>query len=365
MEFLFSYLVPFLVLLTVLVFVHELGHYWIARRNGVRVEVFSIGFGPEILGWTDKADTRWKFSAIPLGGYVKMFGEGEHTGGGAAERPLTDEEKAVSFAHKRLGQRAAIVFAGPAANFVFAIVVLAGLFMTVGQPYTPAEVGSVRVDSAAAEAGLKAGDKFLKISGTSIQRFEDVQQIVRLSAGERLELLIERDGKQLTLYATPQVSELKDRSGNTHKIGLLGVSRKGFGYVRHDPFKAVWQAMRESVQLTVGTFKAIGQMIEGTRSVKELGGPVRIGQMSGDFAKSGLIPYIWFMALLSINLGLINLFPIPMLDGGHLVFYSVEAVIRRPVNEQVQEYSFRIGLALILGFMIFVTFNDIKSFFNV
>lgn len=365
METLFTYLIPFLVLLTVLVFVHELGHYWVARRNGVRVEVFSIGFGPEIFGWTDKTETRWKFSAIPLGGYVKMFGEGEHTGGGASENPLTDDEKAVSFAHKRLGQRAAIVFAGPAANFLFAIIVLAGLFMTAGQPYTPAEVGAVKPGSAAAEAGLQPGDRFLAISGTSIQRFEDVQQIVRLAAGERLELLIARDDREITLFATPQVSELKDRSGNTHKIGLLGVSRQGVAYVRHGPFKAIWQAMRESVQLTIGTFKAIGQMIEGTRSVKELGGPVRIGQMSGDFAKTGFVAFIWFMALLSINLGLINLFPIPMLDGGHLLFYGVEAVIRRPVNEQFQEYSFRIGLALILGFMVFVTFNDIKSLFNV
>ncbi|MFL2687588.1 MAG: RIP metalloprotease RseP [Alphaproteobacteria bacterium] len=365
MDFLFTYLLPFLVLLTVLVFVHELGHYYVARRNGVRIDVFSVGFGPEIFGHTDAYGTRWKFSAIPLGGYVKMFGEGEHTGGGASEQPLTEEEKRVSFNHKTLGQRAAIVFAGPAANFLFAIAVLAAVFMIVGQPYTPAEVGNVRAGSAAAAAGLEPGDKFVEIDGTIIQRFEDVQQIVRLSAGERLTLVIERNQKLLTLYATPKTSELTDRSGNVHKIGLLGVSRQGVAYVKHGPFKAVWQAMREGIQLTLGTFKAIGQMIDGTRSPKELGGPVRIGQMSGDFAKSGFIPYIWFMALLSINLGLINLFPIPMLDGGHLMFYAIEAITRRPVNEQFQEYSIRIGLALILGFMIFVTFNDIKSLFNV
>ena len=180
--------------------------------------------------------------------------------------------------------------------------------MTVGQPYTPPEVGAVGADSAAAEAGLEPGDKFVEIDGATIQRFEDVQQIVRLSAGEQLTLVIERDKKLLTLYATPKISELTDRSGNIHKIGLLGVSRQGVAYVKHGPFKAIWQAMREGVQLTLGTFKAIGQMIDGTRSPKELGGPVRIGQMSGDFAKSGVYSHIWFMALLSINLGLINLF---------------------------------------------------------
>ena len=365
MDFLFIYIIPFLVLLTVLVFVHELGHYWVARRNNVRVDVFSIGFGPEIFGRTDAKGTRWKFSAIPLGGYVKMFGEGEYTGGGGADKPVTEEEKKVAFSSKRLGQRAAIVFAGPAANFVFAIIVLAVLFMTVGQSYTPAEVGAVTPKSAAAQAGLQPGDKFIEISGTTIHRFEDVQQIVRLGAGERLSIVVKRGSELVTIDVTPQVTEFKDRSGNVHKIGLLGVSRQGVSYVKHGPFKAVWQAMREAVQLTVGTFKAIGQMIDGTRSTKELGGPVRIGQMTGDFAKSGFVPYIWFMALLSINLGLINLFPIPMLDGGHLLFYGIEAVIRRPVNERFQEYSFRVGLALILGFMIFVTFNDIKSLFNV
>ena len=365
MEILYTYVVPFLVLLTILVFVHELGHYLVAKRNGVRIEVFSVGFGPELFGWTDKTLTRWKFGIIPLGGYVKMFGEGDHTGGGKSNNPLTDEQKKYSFSHKTLGQRAAIVIAGPAANFLFAIVVLVALFMSVGQPYTPAEVGSVKAKSAADAAGLKVGDRFLEINGNKIYRFEDVQQIVRLAAGERLQLLVDRSGQKIRLYATPESSELKDRSGNTHKIGMLGISRQGVSYVRHGPGKAVWQALRECVQLTLGTFKAIGQMVQGTRSVDELGGPVRIGQMSGDFAKSGFIAFLWFMALLSINLGLINLFPIPMLDGGHLFFYAVEAIIRRPINERIQEYSFRIGMALILGFMVFVTLNDIKSIFNV
>ena len=179
MEILYTYVVPFLVLLTILVFVHELGHYLVAKRNGVRIEVFSVGFGPELFGWTDKTLTRWKFGIIPLGGYVKMFGEGDHTGGGKSNNPLTDEQKKYSFSHKTLGQRAAIVIAGPAANFLFAIVVLVALFMSVGQPYTPAEVGSVKAKSAADAAGLKVGDRFLEINGNKIYRFEDVQQIVR------------------------------------------------------------------------------------------------------------------------------------------------------------------------------------------
>ena len=365
MEILFTYILPFLILLTILVFVHELGHYMVAKRNGVRVEVFSVGFGSELFGWTDKSGTRWKFSLIPLGGYVKMFGEGDHTGGGKSDSPLTCEEKNYSFSHKTVGQRSAIVFAGPAANFLFAITILAVLFMTVGQPYTPAEVGSVKADSAAEKAGLRAGDKFIEINGQRIQRFEEVQQIIRLAANETLQLRMVRSGKEITIYATPEITTLKDRSGNMHKIGMLGISRQGVSYARHGPVKAVWQALRECVQLTLGTFKALGQMIKGTRSVDELGGPVRIGQMSGDFAKSGFIAFVWFMALLSLNLGLINLFPVPMLDGGHLLFYAIEAIIRRPVNKQVQEYSFRIGMALILGFMVFVTLNDIKTIFNV
>lgn len=357
---LWTYLVPFLIVLTVLVFVHELGHYWVARRNGVRVEVFSIGFGPELFGMTDRAGTRWKFSAIPLGGYVKMFGDADPAGTpGAGVATMPEAERAVSFYHKRVGQRAAIVAAGPAANFLFAILALAILFMVFGQPYTPAEIGSVQPGSAAEEAGLQPGDVIVEMNGRPITRFEEVQQIVRLNQGEPIAIVVERAGTRVSFTVTPDVTEVTDRFGNTHRIGLLGIGRQGIEYRRHDPLTAVWQAGRETVNMTLGTLAAVGQMIVGSRGTEELGGPLRIAQMSGEVAQSGVVALVWFMAILSINLGLINLFPIPMLDGGHLVFYAIEAIRGRPLGRRAQEYGFRIGLALVLTLMVFATWNDL------
>lgn len=361
MDFFLIYLPAFLVLLTVLVFVHELGHYWVARRCGVRIEVFSIGFGPEIFGWTDHANTRWKFSAIPLGGYVKMFGEGEFSGGGAGETPLSPEDRATSFPHKTLGQRAAIVAAGPAANYLFAIVVLAALFMTLGQSSTPAKVTKVVEGSAAEEAGLREGDLFLQVNGSDIERFRDVQRIVMLRPGQPLGIVILRDGAEMSLVATPEPKEARDISGNKSVIGRLGVHGGVVERTQLGPFGAVAAAAQETVDITWATIVAVGQFIAGQRDIRELGGPVRIGQMSGDTAQIGLVPFISFMALLSINLGLINLFPIPMLDGGHLLFYGIEALRGKPLGERAQEIGFRIGLALVLSLMLFVTINDLVN----
>jgi regulator of sigma E protease len=354
-------ILAFLVVLTVLVFVHELGHYLVARRNGVRVEVFSIGFGPELFGWWDRAGTRWKFSAIPLGGYVKMFGDAD-----AASMPgqglprMTQEEREVSFHHKRLGQRAAIVAAGPIANFLFAIVLFAGLFMTVGQPFTPADVGAVKEGSAAEAAGIRPGDLIVSLDGKQIERFEDVQQIVRGSPGVTMDIVVRRDGRDIALQVTPQLTELQDNFGNRHRVGVLGVTRSGgVEYVQHDPFSAVWRATLETWNVTVGTLQAVGQMIVGARTTEELGGPIRIAQMSGEVASIGIPALVGFMAVLSINLGLINLFPIPVLDGGHLLFYAAEAIRGRPLGQKAQEYGFRIGLALVLTLMVFATWNDI------
>lgn len=355
-----GFVVPFLIVLTVLVFVHEMGHYLVARRNGVRVEVFSVGFGPELFGWTDRAKTRWKISLIPLGGYVKMFGDLN-----AASMPDTriismpDEEREEAFPFKRLSQRVWIVAAGPLANFLFAIVLLAGLFMIVGQPFTPAVVGGVQEGSAADLAGMEPGDQIVEIDGSTIERFEDVQWIVRAAPEEALEIVVERDGTEVRLEAVPQRTEIEDNFGNKHEIGLLGVSRSGVEFARHGPFEASWRAVDQTFALTVGTLKAVGQMIAGTRSADELGGPIRIAQMSGQVAETGVASLIWFMAVLSINLGLINLFPIPMLDGGHLLFYAIEAVRGRPLGERAQEYGFRIGLALVLSLMVFATWNDL------
>ena len=352
--------IPFLIVLTALVFVHELGHYLIARLNGVRVEVFSVGFGPEIFGWTDKAKTRWKFSLIPLGGYVKMFGDMN-----AASVPdpdavrLSEEERREAFPFKRLSQRVWIVAGGPLANFLFAVVLLAGLFSFVGQPFTPAVVGDVQADSAAEAAGMQPGDKILEIDGAAIERFEEVQRIVRLSPEQPLNIRVERDGGLVDLVAIPRRTVFDDNFGNSQEIGLLGVSRSGVDYVRHGPIESVWRASEETIAITLGTLKAVGQMVVGTRSAKELGGPIRIAEMSGQVAEIGVVSLIWFMAVLSINLGLINLFPIPMLDGGHLLFFAIEAVRGRPLGDRAQEYGFRIGLALVLSLMVFATWNDI------
>jgi regulator of sigma E protease len=357
-----TYVLPFLGILTVLVFVHEMGHFLVARRNGVRVEVFSIGFGPEIFGWTDRAKTRWKFSLIPLGGYVRMFGDAN-----AASQPsgdqteLTAEERAISFHCKRLSQRTWIVAAGPLANFLFAVVLLAGLFATVGQPFTPPVVGDVVPDSAAAEAGILPGDRFVALNGSAIERFEEVQQIIRLNPERQIEIIVQRDGREVVLSAVPKLTEITDNFGNQQKIGLLGVTRSGVEYATYGPFTAVWRAARETVSLSVGTLQAVGQIIVGARSTDELGGPLRIAQMSGQVTESGIVTVIWFMAVLSINLGLINLFPIPMLDGGHLLFYGIEALRGRPLGEQAQEYGFRIGLALVFSLILFVTWNDLVN----
>jgi regulator of sigma E protease len=350
----------FLLVLTVLVFVHELGHYLSARRNGVKVQVFSIGFGPELLGWTDRAETRWKLSLIPIGGYVKMFGDADATSmPGEAVEEMSEAEKAVSFFHKRLMQRAEIVAAGPAANFLFAIVVLAGFFMTVGQPFTPADIGEVVPGSAAERAGLQPKDTIVAIDGKTIERFEDIQQIVGLDAGEPLQVRVRRDGHELTLPATPSVEEEKDIFGNVHRIGRLGIKRTGTEFLRRDPVSAVYRAVGETWNIAAGTLQAAGQMVMGRRTADELGGPIAIAQMSGVVARVGLVDLIRFMALLSVNLGLINLFPIPILDGGHLLFYAAEAIRGRPLGQRAQEYGFRLGLALVLTLMIFVTWNDL------
>lgn len=355
-----GYIVPFLIVLTVLVFVHELGHYLVARWNKVRIEVFSIGFGPEIFGWNDRTGTRWKFSIIPLGGYVKMFGDADPASMPSSDLPaMTAEERAVSFHHKRLPQRAAVVSAGPIANFIFAIVALAALFATAGQPFTPAQVGAVQAGSAAEAGGVQAGDTFLAIDGERIERFEDVQRLVRLNAGKPMDLLLKRGDKELSLAVTPKITTFTDRFGNTHQLGLLGIEHSGVEYVRRDPVTALWRAGTETLNITSGTLVAVGQMIVGARPADDIGGPLRIAQMSGEVAQGGVVALLWFMAVLSINLGLINLFPIPVLDGGHLLFYAAEAIRGKPLGHRAQEYGFRLGLALVLTLMVFATWNDL------
>lgn len=363
MEFIsgvWTYIVPFLIVLTVLVFVHELGHYWVARRNGVRIEVFSIGFGPEIFGWHDRAGTRWKFSAVPLGGYVKFFGDADAASAPGTELPvMTAEEKAVSFHHKRLGQRAAIVAAGPIANFLFAILIFAALFVFVGQPFTPPEIGEVIPGSAAERGGMRAGDRIVQINGEDIERFEDIQRIVQLNLDKPLDLSVRRDNTIVPLTVTPAVIEEVDRLGNRTRVARLGIKGSRVEFVQRGPGEALWRSVGETYTQTAGTLRALGQMVTGHRSSDELGGPLRIAQMSGEVAQGGVGNLVAFMAVLSINLGLINLFPVPLLDGGHLLFYAFEYSRGRPLGARAQEYGFRIGMVLVFSLMIFATWNDL------
>ena len=356
----FFYVGGFVLVLTVLVFVHELGHYLIARRNGVRIEVFSIGFGPELFGWFDRTGTRWKFSVIPLGGYVKMFGDSDATSGlpMAGLGQLSEAERQTSFPCKRLGQRAAIVAGGPLANFVFAIVLLALLFMTYGQPFTPATVGQVMPDSAAAAGGMQPGDAIVSINGQAIQRFEDLQQLVRVSPNVPMTIVVRRDGSLATLHVTPHLVEETSRLGH-HQIGQLGIRGGVTQYIRRNPASAVVRAVGETWNLSATTLDAMWQMVIGKRTTDELGGPLRIAQLSGEVAEGGIVPLLWFMAVLSVNLGLINLFPVPVLDGGHLLFYAAEAIRGKPLGQRAQEYGFRLGLALVLTLMVFATWNDL------
>ncbi|GAB6053494.1 RIP metalloprotease RseP [Magnetospira thiophila] len=363
MEFVGSvpyYVFVFVFVLSVLVFVHELGHYLIARWAGVRIEVFSIGFGPELRGWNDKHGTRWRVCALPLGGYVKMFGENGDTttGEDGEERPMTEAEKSGSFQHKPLGKRAAVVAAGPFANFAFTIVVLAGLFWAVGQPYPMAAVGTVQENSAAAEAGFESGDRVLSIAGTPVRWFDDLKSIVEKNPGIALDFSVRRGDQILTLTAVP-----KSRDVAGEAKGFLGVSPdpEQIETETYGPLEAIAAGFDKSWTMTKQILGYLGELITGDRGSEELGGPLMIAKMSGDVAQGGLSNLVFFMAALSLNLGLINLFPIPMLDGGHLVFYAIEAIRGRPMGERAQEYGFRFGLVLVLALMVFATWNDLVN----
>lgn len=342
-----------------LVFFHELGHYAVARLFGVGAETFSIGFGREITGWTDRSGTRWKVGWLPLGGYVRFIGDEEHSGEGAATAQGADSR---SFAAKPVWQRFLIVLAGPMANFLLAIIIFACFFAALGIPRTPNVVMAVTKGSAAAAAGLRPGDRIDAVAGQQTATFEDVQRVVALRPGQDVELRITRGGRTALVRTTLGIHEEQDRFGQTYRLGLLGVYATGRRLERVSATALLPEAARYTWLLTTTTVEGLGQILTGRRSVDELGGPLKMAQVAGQQASLGPFQFVQLLALFSINLGFINLLPVPMLDGGHLVFYAVEAVRRRPVSVQAQEWAFRGGLALLLALLLFTTMNDLGSF---
>lgn len=343
----------FVVVLGVLVFVHELGHYLAARWRGVRVETFSIGFGQAITSWTDRSGTVWKLAWLPLGGYVKLHGQ---------ERPqdVAEDVRAKwipgqTFHDKTVLSRAIVVAAGPIANFALAMVLFAALFIAIGEPVALPVVGAVLPDSAAARAGLMVNDRIVSIAGDSIGTFEDLQHSVTMHPGETLKMTIRRDGAAQQLDVT---TESRDSAGG-HKVGLLGIRGGAVEYRHVSVPAALLGGVTQTWTITKETFTGLAQMISGTRGTEELGGPLRIAQLSGQVAQLGVASLVSFIAVLSVNLGLINLFPVPVLDGGHLVFYLAEALRGRPLPQRAQEYGFRAGLAFLACLFVFATWNDL------
>lgn len=356
-------ILSFLFVIGPLVFIHELGHYLVGRWCGVKADVFSIGFGREIFGWTDRLGTRWKVAWMPLGGYVKFAGDMNPASQPSDEwKALPPQEQARTFQAKALWQRFLIVLAGPLANFLIAIGIFMAFFAAYGEPRTPTVVATVAEKSAADRAGMKAGDKIVSIEGQHVDRFEDISPIVSIRPGEPLALEVERAGRILPVQVTPDAVTERDRFGNEFRKGLLGILATDRVIVPLAPGDVVGAAFRHTGDIVTMMVDTLGQVVTGRRSVKELGGPLKIAQFSGQQATLGAAALIEFMAMISINLGFINLLPIPLLDGGHLFFYALEAVRRRPISPVVQEWAFRSGLALLVGLMLFVTLNDLGSF---
>jgi regulator of sigma E protease len=360
------YSIPaFLFLITVVVFFHELGHFSVARLFGVRVETFSIGFGRPLLTWTDRKGTQWKVSWLPLGGYVKFFGDadGASTPDREAAARMSAADRAVAFPFKPLWQRALVVLAGPVANFALAIVILSSLYMIYGHAIeAPAVIAKVLPHSAAADAGIRPGDRVIAVDGTTIGTFDEMAQIVAISAGLRLPIVVERAGKQLALFAIPREVQDKDRFGNRIRVGRLGVSGRAItGFSRLGPVQAVGTALEEIGEIVSINFRARHQLLRGNTS--QLAGPGGIAKLAGQVAAVSFIALVHLIALLSVSIGLVNLFPIPLLDGGHLLYYACEGVLGRPLGERAQDVGFRVGLAVVAGIFILATWNDLLNLF--
>jgi regulator of sigma E protease len=358
-------LLPFLFVLTVVVFIHELGHFLVARWCGVRVRAFSIGFGREIFGFYDRHGTRWRFAWIPLGGYVK-FVDDENSASVPSRESLarmTPTERQGAFQTKPLSARAAIVAAGPIANFLLAIIIFALTFTVVGVHVTAPRVDELVPDGPAATAGFRPGDLILRIDGQPIESFADMQRIVSASADRELTFEINRGGTVVTLSAIPARREISDRFGNKLRVGVIGIKRNAtqqeWEYRRYGPIQSLGLGVRETFFIISRTLSYLSDVVMGRESADQLGGPIRIAEVSGQVASVGFIPLLNLTAVLSVSIGLINLFPIPLLDGGHLLFYLIEGVRRKPLSERTQEIGFRIGLAVVLMLMMFATWNDL------
>ena len=354
-------LFQFLLLLSILVFVHEWGHFIVARIFGVRVETFSIGFGREIFGWTDKKETHWKISWLPLGGYVKFYGDASAISNPAKMLSrIPEKERNKCFHYKPIWQRFLIVFAGPAINLIFAVFLFTGLFAAVGQYVAKPVISEITPDSAAEMAGFQVGDRFLEVDGNTIETFNNIRPIVAMRGGEETLFVIERDGRIIELVATPEKVVEKDAFGNDISFGRLGVSSATMVKQEYNIFEAFAAGTKHTYTTFGLMIETIGRLITGSVSIKELGGPVKIAQYTGQSASQGLGSFISFMALISVNLGLVNLLPIPLLDGGHLLFYCIEAIKGSPISVKAQEMAAMIGLAFVLGLLFVLTWNDLR-----
>jgi len=371
-----SYILPFIALIVVVVFIHEYGHYYFAKRYGVGVTDFSIGFGKEMFGWNDKSGTRWKVCVVPLGGYVKFFGDRNVYSQADNDKIIKEyskEDQDKLFVLKPLYQRALIVFGGPLANFLLAILIFFSVYTFAGKDFTPAVINEVQKDSPAMMAGLKDNDIVVSIDGNKVKSIMEVSKYIMMSTDEFINFTVNRYDQDITFKVKPNIVDGEDNLGNKinkRMVGIkLGAYNNKVNHVKLGPVKALFYAVNEVYYVSTSSLKYIGSMIVGNGDTSQLGGPIRIAKISGQVAEFGILPFISLMAYISISLGLINLFPIPMLDGGHLMFYGIEKVLGRPLSQKTQESFFRIGMFLLLLLMFFTTFNDLKDvglfkFFN-
>ena len=371
-----TYILSFLILLTIVVFIHEYGHYYFARKYGVGVTAFSVGFGRELFGWTDKHGTRWKFSAIPFGGYVKFFGDHNIFSDFNREelrKQYSEEDQKKLLAFKPLYQRNLIAFGGPLANFILAFVIFLSVFMFVGKDFTPAMIAEVQKESPAEVYGLKKNDVFLSIDGNKVESLLDVSKFISLSSGDFIEFVVLRNNDEYTLKVKPNLVETKDDFGNPFKKRMVGIqigpNNNSINHVKLGPTKAAYYSAKEIIFVSKKTISMVWGYIQkiwgkGYGDLRQLGGPIKIAQISGDVAKMGLLPFILIIAYISISLGLFNLFPIPLLDGGHIALNTIEGLRGKEFNKKTLETTFRIGIAVIGTLMAFTIINDISGYFN-